>query len=78
MKWIVLAIALFVGAYTFLTLYYRKSGPAYRPFQDSKEKATVQRLKSAGYRRITAFAEQPADASASTTTLLSSAAPAQV
>ena len=61
MKWVVAAIVIFIALYTVLTLQFRKTAPAYRPFQDSREKATVQRLKSAGYRRITATAERPAE-----------------
>lgn len=61
MKWIVLAIVLFVGAYTFIGLRYRKAGPAYEPYNDAKERATLARLKSAGYVRVQATAERPAE-----------------
>ncbi len=61
MKWIVLTIALVIVPYTFLTLYYRKPGPAYRPYQDAQERANVVRLLSAGYQRITLAAQRPAD-----------------
>ena len=61
MKWIVLAIILVLVPYTFLTLYYRKPGPAYRPYQDAQERANVVRLLSAGYQRITLAAQRPAD-----------------
>lgn len=61
MKWIVLTIALVIVPYTFLTLYYRKPGPAYRPYQDAQERANVVRLLSAGYQRITVAAQRPAD-----------------
>jgi hypothetical protein len=64
MKWIVLAIVAFIAIYSFLTLRYRKPGPAYQPFHDAKEKATVHRLESAGFRRITATVERPAEAGA--------------
>ena len=34
MKWIVLAIILGIGAYTFLTLHYRKPGRAFQPYAE--------------------------------------------
>ena len=61
MKWIVLTIIVVIVPYTFLTLYYRKPGPAYRPYQDAQDRANVVRLLSAGYKRITVAAQRPAD-----------------
>jgi hypothetical protein len=61
MKWIVLAILLFIVPYTFLTLHYRKPGPAYRPYEDMKNRANTARLLSAGYQRVTLPARRPAD-----------------
>jgi len=61
MKWIVLSIIVVLVPYTFLTLSYRKPGPAYRPYQDAQERANVVRLLSAGYQRITVAAQRPAD-----------------
>ena len=61
MKWIVLTIIVVLVPYTFLTLYYRKPGPAYRPYQDAQERANVVRLLSAGYQLITGAAQRPAD-----------------
>jgi hypothetical protein len=61
LKWIVLAILLFIVPYTFLTLHYRKPGPAYRPYEDMKNRANTARLLSAGYQRITLPARRPAD-----------------
>jgi hypothetical protein len=61
MKWIVIAIIAVIIPYTWLTLHYRKPGPAYRPYEDGKERANVERLLSAGYQRVTALAERPAD-----------------
>ena len=44
MKWVVLVIVVSLGAYTYLTLHYRKESPAFRPYQDSKNRAlTAQR-----------------------------------
>jgi hypothetical protein len=62
MRWIVLAIALFVPAYTWLTLYYRRPGPAFRPYQDMRDRADVVRLLKAGYRRVSIDASRPAEA----------------
>ncbi len=58
MKWIVLAIAVFVALYTFLTLHYRKPGPGYLPYQDAKQRAQLAEL---GYQRITLRVDRPAD-----------------
>lgn len=76
MKWIVLVIVLFIAGYTVLMLRYRKPGPGYQPYHDSREKATVARLESAGYTRVIATAERPADAQR--TGLLLEGAPAEV
>jgi hypothetical protein len=61
MKWIVLAIVLFVPPYTWLTLHYRRPGPAYRPYQDMRDRADVARLLKAGYQRVSIEARRPAD-----------------
>ena len=61
MKWIVLVILVSLGAYTYLTLHYRKAGPAFQPYADIKDRANTKRLLSAGYQRITLDAELPAD-----------------
>jgi hypothetical protein len=63
LKWIALAILLVIGPYTFLTLKYRKPGPAFRPYEDMKNRANVLRLLSAGYQRIPLAAQRPADPS---------------
>jgi hypothetical protein len=62
MKWIVVSIALFVPVYTYLTLHYRRPGPAYAPYQDMRDRADVYRLLKAGYRRVAIDASRPADA----------------
>jgi len=61
MKWVVLAIVLGLAGYTYLTLRYRKPGPAYRPYQDTVNRTTVSRLLSSGYQRIALAVERPAD-----------------
>jgi len=61
MKWIVLAIALFIPAYTYLTLHYRRPGPAFNPYQDMRDRAEVVRLLRAGYQRVAVDASRPAE-----------------
>jgi hypothetical protein len=78
MKWILLAILLFIVPYTFITLHYRKPGPAYRPYQDMKDRANVARLLSAGYQRITLTAQRPADPAHPGAAALVTAAPGGV
>jgi len=61
MKWVIVTIIVVLVPFTYLNLHYRKSGPAYRPYQDAQERANVVRLLSAGYKRITLAAQRPAD-----------------
>src|SRR5690606_30268310 len=61
MKWVVVAILACVIPYTWITLRYRKPGPAFQPYEDSKNRANVIRLLDAGYRRMTVSALRPAD-----------------
>lgn len=63
MKWIIVAIVATIVPYTFLTLRYRKTEPAFRPYEDMKNRANVSRLLAAGFQRVTLKARQPADAS---------------
>ena len=56
-----LSILVSLTLYTYLTLHFRKPEPGYRPYQDSRDRATVTRLLSAGYTRITATVELPVD-----------------
>jgi len=64
MKWIVLSIVIFIPAYTFLTLRYRRPGPAFRPYQDLRDRTDVVRLLKAGYQRVGIEATRPAEAPA--------------
>ncbi|MCW5547723.1 MAG: hypothetical protein KIT44_02070 [Opitutaceae bacterium] len=61
MKWIVLVIVLSLGAYTWLTLHYRKVNPAFAPYGDMKDRANTHRLLAAGFQRISLRVERPAD-----------------
>jgi hypothetical protein len=61
MKWIVLSIVIFIPAYTYLTLHYRRKGPMFQPYQDMRDQADVIRLLKAGYQRVTVDASRPAE-----------------
>ena len=61
MKWIIIVIIAIIVPYTFLTLRYRKPGPAFEPYDDIKKQANVSRLLEAGYRRIAIAAQRFAD-----------------
>lgn len=61
MKWIVIAIILFIGIYTYLTLHYRRPGKAYQPYADMKQRANTGKLLAAGYQRVELPIERPAD-----------------
>jgi hypothetical protein len=59
MKWIVLSIVLFIVLYTVVNIYYRKKGPAYRPYQDAQDRATTARLLAAGWHKIPLETRRP-------------------
>jgi hypothetical protein len=61
MKWIVVAIILFIPLYTYLTVHFRRSGPVYEPYAEARDRATVERLLAAGYRRVTLTATRPTE-----------------
>ncbi len=61
MKWIVIVIVAVIVPYTYLTLRYRKPGPAFAPYHDMQDRANTMRLLSAGFQRITLGAARPAD-----------------
>jgi hypothetical protein len=61
MKWVIIAIAVFIVGYTWVMIKYRKPTPAFRPYQDSVNQATVTRLLASGYQRQTLAVERPAD-----------------
>ncbi len=52
MKWVILAIVVFMAGYTVVNLYYRKPGRAYRPYQDAQDRATTARLLNAGWHKL--------------------------
>jgi len=63
MIWVAAVILVFVGGYTWVRLHYSKPTPAYRPYQDSVNQATVDRLLASGFQRVTLNVERPADLS---------------
>ena len=60
-RWIVLAIVVFIGAYTFLRLYYGKRGRPFEPYHDLGEQAATQHLLKLGYQRIPVDIARPAE-----------------
>ncbi len=61
MRWVVLAIVVFILGYTFLRLHYGKRGKPFEPYHDLGEQATTPRLLELGYRRIPVEIERTAD-----------------
>jgi hypothetical protein len=58
MRWIALAILLYVAVYTVVTLRYRKPGPEFQPYAQALERAA---LAKAGFQHVQARAARPAD-----------------
>jgi hypothetical protein len=58
MRWIVVAIVVFVAGYTYVSLHYRKAAPPYLPYEDTRARARAAR---AGYERYVGTLERPAD-----------------
>src|SRR5580692_4267280 len=61
MKWIVVAILVFVPVYTYLNWHFRRPEPVYEPYAEARDRATVERLLAAGYRCVTLAATRPTD-----------------
>ena len=57
MKWIVVAMIVFIVPYTYLTLRFRKP-ESFQPYEDARERAHIAK---AGYSRISLSASRPAD-----------------
>lgn len=60
MKWIVVAIAIFVIGYTLVNFLYRKPGRAFRPYEDMNKRATTARLLNAGWQKLPVELSRPA------------------
>ncbi len=61
MKWPIIAIVIFVVGYTLVNLYFRKPGPAYRPYQDAQDRATLARLVAAGWHTLPVDLRRPTE-----------------
>ncbi len=61
MKWVGLAIVVFVVGYTLVNYFYRKPGRAYRPYQDAQDRATTARLLAAGWQKMPVATRRPAE-----------------
>ena len=61
MKWIVIAILVFVPVYTYLNWHFRRPEPVYEPYAEARDRGTVERLLAAGYRRVTLAATRPTE-----------------
>ena len=64
MKWIVVAIVAFMVLYTAVNIYFRKPGPAYRPYQDAQDRATTARLLAAGWQKVPVDTRRPIEKAA--------------
>jgi hypothetical protein len=62
MRWVVLAIAIFIAGYTYLRLHYAKRGRAFEPYHDMGEEVTVDRLLELGFQQIPVTLRRPAEA----------------
>ena len=61
MKWIVLAIVIFMVGYTLVNVYFRKKDPGYRPYQDAQDRATTARLLAAGWHKVPLETRRPVE-----------------
>ena len=61
LRWVVLAILVFIAGYTFLRLHYGKRGRPFEPYEHQRERAAIGRLLALGYRRIPVEIERPAE-----------------
>lgn len=59
MKWIVLAIVVFVVGYTLVNIYFRKPGRAFRPYEDMNNRATTARLLAGGWQKLPVELSRP-------------------
>src|SRR5512142_2896107 len=61
LRWVVVAVVVFMIGYTFLRLHYGKRGRSFEPYHDLGEQATVAHLLALGYRRIPVTIQRPAE-----------------
>ena len=61
MKWVVLAIGIFIVGYTVINLRYRKPGKGHEPAAEMKQRVTAARLKEAGWTILPVNTNRPAE-----------------
>lgn len=61
MKWVVLAIAVFVVGYTVINILYRKPGKGHEPAAEMKQRFTAAKLKEAGWEKLVVSTRRPAE-----------------
>ncbi len=61
MKWIVVAIIVYVVGYTLVNVYYRKPGRGFRPYEDMNNRATTARLLAAGWQKMPVDTRRPVE-----------------
>jgi hypothetical protein len=59
MKWVIAAIVVFIAGYTAVNYFYRKPGPAFRPYEDMNQRATTARLLQAGWQKTGVELQRP-------------------
>lgn len=61
MKWIVVAIVVFIVGYTLVNLYFRKPGRSARPYEDMANRFTAAKLQEAGWTKLAVETRRPAE-----------------
>jgi hypothetical protein len=61
LRWVVVAIVVFIAGYTFLRLHYGKRDRSFEPYHDLGERFTVEHLLAQGYHRIPVTIQRPAE-----------------
>lgn len=61
MKWVVLAIAVFIVGYTVINILYRKPGKGHEPAAEMRQRVSAARLKEAGWEIMPVSTRRPAE-----------------
>jgi hypothetical protein len=61
LRWVVVAILVFIAGYTFLRLHFAKHEKLYEPYHDIRERIAAKRLVELGYQRVAVEIERPAE-----------------
>jgi len=61
LRWVVVAIVVFIAAYTFLRLHFGKRGKPFEPYHDLGERAAAHRVAGLGYESVPVELERPAE-----------------